>query len=90
MTDLKPTYCPHPPEVAEVVEKLAEAIDTVLPVVGAVVEAVVPIVRPLWDAVKCAYLPPRWVHLATHAKKARVRKKYRARCLLRVMEVVLL
>ena len=89
MTDLKPTYCPHPPEVAEVVEKLAEAIDTVLPVVAAAVDAVLPIFRKVWDTCKLADIPPKWIYLAAHAKKARVRKKYCALCARRVAEVMI-
>lgn len=90
MTDLKPVYCPpHPPEVTEVVERLTEAVDAIVPVVIEIVDAIAPLFGKLWDAYERADVPPRWVYLAAHAKKARVRKRYRMLCALRVVEAML-
>ena len=36
--------------------------------------------KKLWKALtKAIGVPPKWIHLAAHAKKARTRKKYRNR-----------
>ena len=36
-------------------------------------------VSEAWDAIATACAPPKWRHYALHAKRARVRKKYRDR-----------
>ena len=54
-------------------EKLAEALK---PVINAVLSAL----KKLWKvSAKAIGVPPKWLHLAAHAKKARTRKKYRNR-----------
>ena len=57
----------------EVAAKLAEAMK---PVINAAFSAF----KKLWKALtKAIGVPPKWIHLAAHAKKARTRKKYRNR-----------
>lgn len=57
----------------EIAAKLAEALK---PVVNAVLSAL----KKLWKvSAKAIGVPPKWLHLAAHAKKARTRKKYRNR-----------
>lgn len=57
----------------EIAAKLAEAMK---PVINAVLSAF----KKLWKvSVKAIGVPPKWLHLAAHAKKARTRKKYRNR-----------
>ena len=54
-------------------EKLAEALK---PVINAVLSGL----KKLWKvSAKAIGVPPKWLHLAAHAKKARTRKKYRNR-----------
>ena len=54
-------------------EKLAEALK---PVINVVLSAL----KKLWKvSAKAIGVPPKWLHLAAHAKKARTRKKYRNR-----------
>mgnify|MGYP005979077005 CR=1 FL=1 len=54
-------------------EKLVEAMK---PVINAVLSAF----KKLWKvSAKALGVPPKWLHLAAHAKKARTRKKYRNR-----------
>ena len=60
-------------ELLPVKEKLAEALK---PVINAVLSAL----KKLWKvSAKAIGVPPKWLHLAAHAKKARTRKKYRNR-----------
>ena len=55
----------------EIAAKLAEAMK---PVINAVLSAF----KKLWKvSVRAIGVPPKWLHLAAHAKKARTRKKYR-------------
>lgn len=57
----------------EIAAKLAEAMK---PVINAVLSAF----KKLWKVlVRAIGVPPKWLHLAAHAKKARTRKKYRNR-----------
>lgn len=57
----------------EIAAKLAEALK---PVINAVLSAL----KKLWKvSAKAIGMPPKWLHLAAHAKKARTRKKYRNR-----------
>ena len=57
----------------EIAAKLAEALK---PVINAVLSAL----KKLWKvSAKAIGVPPKWLHLAAHAKKARTRKKYRNR-----------
>lgn len=57
----------------EIAAKLAEAMK---PVINAVLSAF----KKLWKvSVRAIGVPPKWLHLAAHAKKARTRKKYRNR-----------
>ena len=57
----------------EIAAKLAEALK---PVINAVLSAL----KKLWKvSAKAIGVPPKWPHLAAHAKKARTRKKYRNR-----------
>ena len=57
----------------EIAAKLAEALK---PVINAVLSAL----KKLWKVSANAIgVPPKWLHLAAHAKKARTRKKYRNR-----------
>ena len=69
-------YCGHFGEdmtIDEIAAKLAEALK---PVINAVLSAL----KKLWKvSAKAIGVPPKWLHLAAHAKKARTRKKYRNR-----------
>lgn len=57
----------------EIAAKLAEALK---PVINAVLSAL----KKLWKvSAKAIGVPPKLLHLAAHAKKARTRKKYRNR-----------
>lgn len=57
----------------EIAAKLAEAMK---PVINAALSAF----KKLWKvSVRAIGVPPKWLHLAAHAKKARTRKKYRNR-----------
>lgn len=57
----------------EIAAKLAEALK---PVINAVLSTL----KKLWKvSAKAIGVPPKWLHLAAHAKKARTRKKYRNR-----------
>ena len=57
----------------EIAAKLAEALK---PAIDAVLSAL----KKLWKvSAKAIGVPPKWLHLAAHAKKARTRKKYRNR-----------
>ena len=57
----------------EIAAKLVEAMK---PVINAVLSAL----KKLWKvSVRAIGVPPKWLHLAAHAKKARTRKKYRNR-----------
>ncbi len=57
----------------EIAAKLAEALK---PVINVVLSAF----KKLWKvSAKAIGVPPKWLHLAAHAKKARTRKKYRNR-----------
>lgn len=57
----------------EIAAKLAEALK---PVINVVLSAL----KKLWKvSAKAIGVPPKWLHLAAHAKKARTRKKYRNR-----------
>lgn len=59
--------------LSEVAAKLVEAMK---PVINAVLSAF----KKLWKvSAKALGVPPKWLHLAAHAKKARTRKKYRNR-----------
>lgn len=45
-----------------------------------VINAVLSALKKLWKvSAKAIGVPPKWLHLAAHAKKARTRKKYRNR-----------
>lgn len=60
-------------QAREAFEKLAEALK---PAIDAVLSAL----KKLWKvSAKAIGVPPKWLHLAAHAKKARTRKKYRNR-----------
>ena len=66
----------------EIAAKLAEAMK---PVINAVLSAF----KKLWKvSVMAIGVPPKWLHLAAHAKKARTRKKYRNRIRHYVFEVL--
>lgn len=57
----------------EIAAKLVEALK---PAINAVLSAL----KKLWKvSAKAIGVPPKWLHLAAHAKKARTRKKYRNR-----------
>lgn len=57
----------------EIAAELAEAMK---PVINAVLSAF----KKFWKvSVRAIGVPPKWLHLAAHAKKARTRKKYRNR-----------
>lgn len=79
----------RPPEVVEGIERLTEAFCRLVSIVEAAVKGALQFIRKLWDAAKLADIPPKWIYLAAHAKKARVRKKYRALCARRVAEVMI-
>ena len=50
--------------------------DSLKPVINVVLSAL----KKLWKvSAKAIGVPPKWLHLAAHAKKARTRKKYRNR-----------
>jgi len=57
----------------EIAAKLAEALK---PVINAVLSALKKLCKV---SAKAIGVPPKWLHLAAHAKKARTRKKYRNR-----------
>lgn len=60
-------------DIKSATSKLAEALK---PVINAVLSAL----KKLWKVSdKAIGVPPKWLHLAAHAKKARTRKKYRNR-----------
>ena len=60
-------------DIKSATSKLAEAMK---PVINAVLSAL----KKLWKvSAKAIGVPPKWLHLAAHAKKARTRKKYRNR-----------
>lgn len=60
-------------DIKSATSKLAEALK---PVINAVLSAL----KKLWKVSANAIgVPPKWLHLAAHAKKARTRKKYRNR-----------
>ena len=60
-------------DIKSATSKLAEALK---PVINAVLSAL----TKLWKvSAKAIGVPPKWLHLAAHAKKARTRKKYRNR-----------
>lgn len=60
-------------DIKSATSKLAEALK---PVINAVLSAI----KKLWKvSAKAIGVPPKWLHLAAHAKKARTRKKYRNR-----------
>ena len=60
-------------DIKSATAKLAEALK---PVINAVLSAL----KKLWKvSAKAIGVPPKWLHLAAHAKKARTRKKYRNR-----------
>lgn len=60
-------------DIKSATSKLAEAMK---PVINAVLSAF----KKLWKvSVRAIGVPPKWLHLAAHAKKARTRKKYRNR-----------
>lgn len=71
-------------EAREAFEKLADAlreiaaklVEALKPAINAVLSAL----KKLWKvSAKAIGVPPKWLHLAAHAKKARTRKKYRNR-----------
>lgn len=60
-------------DIKSATSKLAEALK---PAIDAVLSAL----KKLWKvSAKAIGVPPKWLHLAAHAKKARTRKKYRNR-----------
>lgn len=60
-------------DIKSATSKLAEALK---PVINVVLSAL----KKLWKvSAKAIGVPPKWLHLAAHAKKARTRKKYRNR-----------
>lgn len=60
-------------DIKSATSKLAEALK---PVINAVLSAL----KKLWKvSAKAIGVPPKWLHLAAHAKKARTRKKCRNR-----------
>lgn len=60
-------------DIKSATSKLAEALK---PVINVVLSAL----KKLWTvSAKAIGVPPKWLHLAAHAKKARTRKKYRNR-----------
>lgn len=60
-------------DIKSATSKLAEALK---PVINAALSAL----KKLWKvSAKAIGVPPKWLHLAAHAKKARTRKKYRNR-----------
>ena len=71
-------------QAREAFEKLADAlreiaaklVEALKPAINAVLSAL----KKLWKvSAKAIGVPPKWLHLAAHAKKARTRKKYRNR-----------
>lgn len=60
-------------DIKSATSKLAEALKSVI-------NAVLSALKKLWKvSAKAIGVPPKWLHLAAHAKKARTRKKYRNR-----------
>lgn len=60
-------------DIKSATSKLAEALKLVI-------NAVLSALKKLWKvSAKAIGVPPKWLHLAAHAKKARTRKKYRNR-----------
>lgn len=62
--------------VADAVKELAAKI---VEAVKAVAEFAVTAARNLYDTVARCCVPPKWIYLSKHAKRARTRKKYRNR-----------
>ena len=60
-------------DIKSATSKLAEALK---PVINAVLSAFKKLLKV---SVRAIGVPPKWLHLAAHAKKARTRKKYRNR-----------
>lgn len=60
----------------DAIEEGRKAAEALKPVINAVLSAL----KKLWKvSAKAIGVPPKWLHLAAHAKKARTRKKYRNR-----------
>ena len=69
-------------DIKSATSKLAEALK---PVINVVLSAL----KKLWKvSAKAIGVPPKWLHLAAHAKKARTRKKYRNRIRRNVFEAL--
>ena len=69
-------YCGHFGEDMTIDEIAAKLVEALKPAINAVLSAL----KKLWKvSAKAIGVPPKWLHLAAHAKKARTRKKYRNR-----------
>lgn len=63
-------------KVVETVKQVAAAL---LKVLRPIAEWATSVARRFYEAIAAGIVPGKWLHLAKHAKKARVRKKYRSR-----------
>nr|DAM37323.1 MAG TPA: hypothetical protein [Caudoviricetes sp.] len=75
-----------PEELSRIIDAFDRIADTVKELAAKLVEAskkiaefAVAAARNLYDAVARCCVPPKWIYLSKHAKKARTRKKYRNR-----------
>lgn len=71
-------------QAREAFEKLADALREVavklVEAMKPVINAMLSVFKKLWKvSAKALGVPPKWLHLAAHAKKARTQKKYRNR-----------
>ena len=75
-----------PETMQQILDGFDKVVETVKQVAAALLKALRPIAewaagiaRRFYEAIAAGIVPGKWLHLAKHAKKARVRKKYRSR-----------
>lgn len=62
-----------------ITEALKALVDAIMEALAPVMEWAAKAVTALWEVIARPLVPPKWWHLYKHAKRARVRKKYRKR-----------
>lgn len=62
-----------------ITEALKALVDAIMEALAPVMEWAAKAVTALWEVIARPIVPPKWWHLYKHAKRARVRKKYRKR-----------
>ena len=65
--------------ILDAFDTIAEAVKRLAKWAADVIGKLTSFVSRAWDAIATACAPPKWRHYALHAKRARVRKKYRDR-----------